>query len=203
MPETLTITDNRTGRVRGADRGRRDPRDRAAPDQGRRRRLRPDELRPGVPEHRVGAERDHLHRRRPRHPPLPRLPDRAARGARARTSRPPTCCSSASCRRRTQLARWSTTITHHTFLHETIKQLMEGFRYDAHPMGMFVSAVAALSTFYPEASEVHDPEVRLPQIQPPDRQGADGRGLLVPAQPRPAVRLPRQRPRLRRRTSSR
>ena len=47
----------------------------------------------------------------------------------------------------------------HTLVHENFKQLMQGFRYDAHPMGMFVSAVAALSTFYPEASEVHDPEV--------------------------------------------
>jgi citrate synthase len=62
------------------------------------------------------------------------------------------------------LEGWVDTITHHTFLHENMKRLMEGFRYDAHPMGMFVSAVAALSTFYPEASEVHDPEVRLAQI---------------------------------------
>ncbi len=62
------------------------------------------------------------------------------------------------------LEEWVDTITHHTFLHENMKRLMEGFRYDAHPMGMFVSAVAALSTFYPEAREVHDPEVRLAQI---------------------------------------
>ena len=48
------------------------------------------------------------------------------------------------------------TITHHTFLHENLKQLMEGFRYDAHPMGMLISAVAALSTFYPEAANVDD-----------------------------------------------
>jgi citrate synthase len=63
-----------------------------------------------------------------------------------------------------QLREWTDAITHHTFLHENVKRLMEGFRYDAHPMGMFVSVVAALSTFYPEASEVHDPEVRLKQI---------------------------------------
>ncbi len=49
-------------------------------------------------------------------------------------------------------------------MHENFKQLMQGFRYDAHPMGMFVSAVAALSTFYPEANQVHDPEVRLAQV---------------------------------------
>jgi citrate synthase len=63
-----------------------------------------------------------------------------------------------------QLANWTHEIIHHTFLHENVKRLMEGFRYDAHPMGMFVSAVAALSTFYPEASQVNDPAVRLQQI---------------------------------------
>jgi len=63
-----------------------------------------------------------------------------------------------------QLRIWRETITHHTLVHENFKQLMQGFRYDAHPMGMFVSAVAALSTFYPEASHVHDPEVRLAQV---------------------------------------
>ena len=63
-----------------------------------------------------------------------------------------------------QLLEWTGAITHHTFVHENMKRLMEGFRYDAHPMGMFVSAVAALSTFYPEASQVHDPEVRLAQV---------------------------------------
>jgi citrate synthase len=64
-----------------------------------------------------------------------------------------------------ELAAWSEAITLHTFVHENFKRLMEGFRYDAHPMGMFVSAVAALSTFYPEASNVHDAELRLIQIQ--------------------------------------
>ena len=50
-----------------------------------------------------------------------------------------------------------TEITHHTMLHENTKKFMEGFRYDAHPMAMLVSTVAALSTIYPEAREVHDP----------------------------------------------
>ena len=63
------------------------------------------------------------------------------------------------------LQHWVHEITYHTFLHENIKHLMEAFRYDAHPMGMFISTVAALSTFYPEAQEVRDPEVRLKQIQ--------------------------------------
>ena len=65
---------------------------------------------------------------------------------------------------RAQLATWTYEITHHTFLHENIKRIMEAFRYDAHPMGMFISIVAAMSNFYPEAREVKDPEVRQKQI---------------------------------------
>jgi citrate synthase len=64
-----------------------------------------------------------------------------------------------------QLAAWTYDITHHTFVHENIKTLMQAFRYDAHPMGMFISTVAALSTFYPEANELKDPENRLAQIK--------------------------------------
>ncbi len=65
---------------------------------------------------------------------------------------------------RDQLETWTFEITHHTFLHENIKQIMQAFRYDAHPMGMFISIVAAMSTFYPEARDVKDPEVRQKQI---------------------------------------
>jgi len=63
-----------------------------------------------------------------------------------------------------QLADWKHHITHHTMLHENTKKLMEGFHYDAHPMGMLVSTIAALSTFYPEARNVHDPANRQLQI---------------------------------------
>jgi citrate synthase len=63
-----------------------------------------------------------------------------------------------------ELKEFVTDITHHTMLHETTKAFLEGFRYDAHPMGMFISTVAALSTVYPEAKHVHDPEVRKLQI---------------------------------------
>jgi len=59
---------------------------------------------------------------------------------------------------------WVDEITVHTMVHENVKDLMTGFRYDAHPMGMLCSTVAALSTFYPEARDVHDPEVRRRQI---------------------------------------
>lgn len=63
------------------------------------------------------------------------------------------------------LEKWMWEITHHTYVHENMKRLMEAFRYDAHPMGMFVSMIAALSTFYPEASDILDADCRMKQIQ--------------------------------------
>jgi len=59
---------------------------------------------------------------------------------------------------------WLHNVTHHTMVHENIKELMGAFRYDAHPMGMLASTVAALSTFYPEAKDVRDGENRRNQI---------------------------------------
>jgi citrate synthase len=59
---------------------------------------------------------------------------------------------------------WVRDVTYHTVLHENVKDLLGGFRYDAHPMGMLVATVAALSTFYPEAVNTHDPAVRHKQI---------------------------------------
>src|SRR5579883_2251011 len=59
---------------------------------------------------------------------------------------------------------WIGEITHHTMLHENIKQFIDGFRYDAHPMGILVSTLAALSTVYPEAKNIHDPANRQKQI---------------------------------------
>ncbi len=63
-----------------------------------------------------------------------------------------------------QYAHWEHEILHHTFVHENIKQLMHAFRHDAHPMGMFIATVAAMSTFYPEGRNIEDPDVRLKQI---------------------------------------
>ena len=63
-----------------------------------------------------------------------------------------------------QLEDWESKIKMHTYIHENLKKLMEGFRYDAHPMGMFISTVAALSTFYPEANNIFDPITRQKQI---------------------------------------
>jgi citrate synthase len=64
-----------------------------------------------------------------------------------------------------ELKDWVAEVTHHTMLHETTKKFMEGFRYNAHPMAMLVSTVAALSTVYPEAKDIHDQASRLHQIK--------------------------------------
>jgi citrate synthase len=65
---------------------------------------------------------------------------------------------------RAQSESWAYEVTHHTIVHENIKELMGAFRYDAHPMGMLMSTVAALSTFYPEAKHIHDPANRRKQV---------------------------------------
>jgi len=62
------------------------------------------------------------------------------------------------------LDQWVYDITHHTIIHENIKKFIDGFHHDAHPMGVFVSTVAALSTFYPEAKQIADPDARRAQI---------------------------------------
>jgi citrate synthase len=64
-----------------------------------------------------------------------------------------------------QLETWTHDITFHTMVHENIKELMQGFRYDAHPMGMLVSTAGALSTFYPDAKNIHGPLSRQLQIR--------------------------------------
>jgi citrate synthase len=63
-----------------------------------------------------------------------------------------------------QLKQWTREITLHTMLHENIKKLMEGFQYDAHPMGVFLSTVGAFSTFYPDAKKIFDEQSRKKQI---------------------------------------
>src|ERR1700728_3720595 len=66
---------------------------------------------------------------------------------------------------RDELDAWVDEVTHHTFIHENMrKRFLEGFHYDAHPMGMLVSAVAALSTFYLDAKDIFDLESRNKQI---------------------------------------
>src|SRR5262247_3557317 len=62
-----------------------------------------------------------------------------------------------------ELKQWTHNITFHTIIHENIKKFIDGFHYDAHPMGMLVSTAAALSTFYPDAKRIFDPESQRKQ----------------------------------------
>jgi citrate synthase len=62
-----------------------------------------------------------------------------------------------------ELDEWTHQITIHTFVHENVKGFMQGFRHDAHPMGMLLGSVGALSTFYPDAANIKDPESRMIQ----------------------------------------
>jgi citrate synthase len=62
-----------------------------------------------------------------------------------------------------ELAEWEHQITIHTFVHENVKTFIQGFRHDAHPMGMLLGSVGALSTFYPDANDIQDPENRYIQ----------------------------------------
>jgi citrate synthase len=63
-----------------------------------------------------------------------------------------------------ELKEWTDKVTHHTMIHENIKKFMDGFHHDAHPMGMFISTIAALSTFYPEARNIKSRQVRNLEI---------------------------------------
>lgn len=66
--------------------------------------------------------------------------------------------------RKAELDEWNQEITRHTMIHESIKKFLDGFNYDAHPMGMLIGTVGALSTFYPEAHAILDPAIRRKQI---------------------------------------
>jgi len=63
-----------------------------------------------------------------------------------------------------QLKDWQWNVTHHTFIHESIKKFLDGFHYDAHPMGMVISTIAALSTFYHDAKDIFNPASRRKQM---------------------------------------
>ena len=63
-----------------------------------------------------------------------------------------------------KLREWTQQITHHTFIHENIKKFIDGFHHDAHPMGILVSTVGALSTFYPDAKAIFDQQRRAEQV---------------------------------------
>jgi citrate synthase len=59
-----------------------------------------------------------------------------------------------------QASEWQKEITHHTLVHENIKTFIDGFHHDAHPMGILISTVGGLSTFYPQATDIYDEELR-------------------------------------------
>jgi citrate synthase len=63
-----------------------------------------------------------------------------------------------------QLKEWTNNITYHTFINESIKKVIDGFHYNAHPMGMFEATLGALSTFYPDAKDIFNAECRWKQI---------------------------------------
>ena len=92
-----------------------------------------------------------------------------------------------------QLDTWVHDITHHTFVHENVRTFIEGFRYDAHPMGMLQSSIAALSTLLPRGEGHPGRGEPLPPDRPADRQDADPRRLGLPPLRGQAVRLPEQR----------
>ena len=180
--QTLTVTDNRTGQTYElpiTDGTIRAPR--PAPDQDRRRRLRPDDLRPGVHEHRV------VPRRRSRSSTATRASSSTAatRSSSSRRSRlprgrlparPRRAADAAAARRRGRTRSRST-----RSCTRTSRSFMQGFRHDAHPMGMLLGAVGALSTFYPDAKNIDDAESRRLADDPPDREDADARRVRLPA----------------------
>ena len=197
--DSLSVIDNRTGKqLRAPDRRRHHQGDRPPADQDRRRRFRPDDLRPGLHEHRRLPERHHLHRRRPGHPPLPRLSDRGAgrEGQLPRGGLPAGRGRAAD--RGRSWTKWNDDIRYHTYVHTNIIKFLEGFRYDAHPMGMLLGVVGALSTFYPDAKDIDDPANRYVQRVRLMAKMPTIAAFVLPALARPALRVPAQRPRLHR-----
>src|SRR2546425_12367332 len=89
---------------------------------------------------------------------------------------------------------WQRNITMHTLVHENLKQFIQGFRYDAHPMGILIGTVGALSTFYPEAKNVMDLESRRVETPPPIRQKPTNPALAHPPSPRPPPIFPDNHP---------
>ena len=143
---TLSVTDNRTGAdLRDPDRGRGHPGPGPARHQGRRGRLRAALLRPAFGEHRQLPQRHHLHRRRAGDPALPRLSHPGAGRAGQLPRELAWLLVSGDLPEQPQLADWTDQINHHTFVKENIKKFIDGFPANAHPMGILVGTVGALS----------------------------------------------------------
>ena len=95
-----------------------------------------------------------------------------------------------------QLERWKYDIVHHTFVHENIKKFVEGFRYDAHPMGMLLAPGRRPLDLLPGREPDRRSRGALHGGDRADREDADARGVRLSPQPRAAVHLSRQRPEL-------
>ena len=202
--DALEIRDTRTGKsVYGPDRRRRDPRQRPATDQGRQRRLRPHELRPGVHEHRVVPQRDHLHRRRQGDPALSRISRSSSSPSRRASSRSRGCCGNGELPNQEQYDQWVHDITFHTYVHENIKRFLEGFPLrrapDVDAVQQHRGAVVVLS-----GSEEHLRSGSAVHLDHPAAgEGADAGGVHLSAQQGAAVHLSGQRSARTRRTSCR
>ena len=170
--------------LRARDHRRDDQGDGPAPDQGHRGRLRDDGLRPRLHQHGLVPLGDHLHRRRG-----------AASSSTAAIPIEQLCEKSSYLEvayllvfgelpTKAQLERWVFDITHHTFVHEDIKKFLEGFRYDAHPMGMLLACGRRALDLLPGREADRRPRGALHGGDPADRQDADAGRLRLPPQPR-------------------
>src|SRR5713226_9187695 len=124
------------------------PRRRPPADQSRSQRIRHDELRSGLQQHGILHQRGY---------PIEDLAEKSTYLETAYlllNGELPTA---------TQLKDWTYNVTHHTYIHESIKKFLDGFHYDAHPMGMTISTIAALSTFYHDAKDIFSAESRNKQ----------------------------------------
>ena len=179
--------------VRDRDHRRDRPRDGLPPDEGRRRRLRPHDLRPGVHQHRVDALGHHLHRRRQGHPRVPRLSRSSSSRSSRPTSRSPTCSSTASSRRRTSSTSGRTRSRSTRSCTRTSRSSWAASATTRTRWGC-CSARSARSRR--STGRQRDPGPRQPRDpdDPADREDADARGLRLPAHDGHALRLSGQRP---------
>ncbi len=193
MPDTITIIDDRTGKQVTVP-----ITDGVFPATcGARARSVAVHLRPGVHADRGLQERDHLPRRRGTASSATAGTPSSSSPSTAPTSRSPTCCFNGELPNAAQLQQWKHDVTTHTFIHENMrKRFVDGFHYDAHPMGMLVSAIAALGTFYNDAKDIHDKDSRDKQILRLIAKMPTLAAMCYRFSVGSAVRLSRQRPQL-------
>ena len=191
MADTLTITDNRTGRnLRDPDPGQHDSCHGSPPDQGQPRRLRDDDLRPGVHEHRGLPQPDHVHRRRPRHSDVSRLSNRTAgRAQRLPRDRVPAAVRRAADDRAVRAVDATDHASHDAPReHQEVSRRVSLRRA---PDGDVPERGGRAVDVLPGCQEHLRSGVAPAADHPADRQGAEHRRLRVPPHDRPAVRAAR------------